>query len=153
MVIWLALAGTQIDTLLLGCVVVPLATALSLWLVPSGPPLRIRSVLMLVPRFVWQSLVGGLDVAWRAFHPRLPIDPDWVSVSVALPDGARVALGGELSLMPGTLSAGSQGDRLLIHVLNRDQDVATAVRSEERRFAKALAGQANERSRRDRATT
>lgn len=139
-VTWLCLAGMQMDALLLGCIIVPMATALSLWLVPVSRPLHIRSFLMLLPRFVGQSLIGGFDVAWRAFHPRLPIDPHWLAVSVALPDGAKVALGGELSLMPGTLCAGSDGDRLLIHVLNRDQNVEAAVRDEERRFAQALDG-------------
>lgn len=143
-VIWLCLAGTQMNALLLGCIVVPLATTLSLWLVPIARPMQIRAVLMLLPRFVGQSLIGGFDVAWRAFHPRLPINPDWLSVSVALPDGAKVALGGELSLMPGTLCAGSDGDRLLIHVLNREQNVEAAVRDEERRLAKALGGGSGE---------
>lgn len=40
----------------------------------------------------------------------------------ALPDTARVALGAELSQMPGTLVAGMQDGRMLVHVLDRHAD-------------------------------
>ncbi len=132
--LWLILTGGSLDGVLLGLVTVPAACWLSLRLLPPAQirPLR---VLALVPWFLWRSLIGGIDVARRAFDPRLPIDPSWVRVPVALPPGGRVALGAELSLMPGTLVAGSDGTALLVHMLDRGQEVEQAVQAEAARIA------------------
>ena len=70
---------------------------------------------------------GGIDVAKRAFSPRLPLNPGWVEIPSDLPDGARVALGAELSLMPGTLSAGSAEGKLLVHLLDTDAGFDCAI--------------------------
>lgn len=135
--VWLVLAGASTEALLVGAVVVPLATWISLTLIPAGH-VRLGPVIALLPRFGLRSLLGGIDVAWRAFHPGLPIKPGTVRLAVDLPDGGRVALGGELSLMPGTLAAGSDGNHLLIHVLNLDQDVEASVKEEEGRLRRTL---------------
>lgn len=136
--VWIALAGISGQALVAGAVLVPLAFLLSLWLLPDGVPVRFSRVLALLPHFVARSLAGGVDVAWRAFHPRLPINPGWVELPTRLHDAGRVAVGGELSLMPGTLSAGSKGGILLIHVLDRDQEVEVSLRDEERRVWNTL---------------
>lgn len=136
--VWLILAGAELEPLLMGVICVPLATWLSLRLMPGGVPVRPGMVIALAPRFIWRSLIGGLDVARRAFDPRLPIRPGWIEIATTLPDGGKVALGGELSLMPGTLSAGVDGDRLLIHALDLGQDVEAACRDEERRVRRTL---------------
>lgn len=132
--VWLVLAGISGEALLVGAAIVPVALALSVRLLPLGAPVRIGSVLRQMPHFIYQSLVGGIDVAWRAFSPSMPINPGWIAVRVDLPEGGRVALGGELSLMPGTLAAGTNGDILLVHVLDRDQNAESAIREEERRL-------------------
>jgi len=137
-VIWLVLAGAGGEALVVGAIMVPLATWLSLCLLPGSVPLRFGPLLALFPRFVWQSLIGGMDVARRAFHPRLPIRPGRLRIAVDLPEGGRVALGGELSLMPGTLAAGCDGDRLLVHVLDLDHDIESVVQEEERRVRGTL---------------
>lgn len=128
--LWLGLTGADPDGFWAGLLVVPAVVWLSRQLLPPGRGLRWGRVLALLPRFLWQSLVGGVDVARRAFDPRLPLRPGWRRVPVSLPDGARVALGAELSLMPGTLVAGAEGDALLVHLLDRDQDVDRAVARE-----------------------
>ena len=132
--LWFVLADGE--GLVLGAVVVPAASWLSLRLLPATHPLRMLALLAIVPGFVWRSLLGGLDVARRAFDPRLPLDPGWIEVPVDLPDGGKVALGAELSLMPGTLVAGSANGRLLVHVLDRQQDAAGTVRNEAMRMGK-----------------
>jgi multicomponent Na+:H+ antiporter subunit E len=131
-VIWLVLAGAGGEALVVGAIIVPLATWLSLYLLPGGA-VQFGPLAALIPRFVWQSLIGGIDVARCAFHPHLPIKPGRLRIAVDLPEGGRVALGGELSLMPGTLAAGCDGDHLLVHVLDLDHDIGSAVREEERR--------------------
>ncbi|MFC7704725.1 Na+/H+ antiporter subunit E [Plastorhodobacter daqingensis] len=143
--LWLVLAGAAPDALAFGVPVAALATWMSFALLPAGPPLRLGRGLRALPHFLWRSVVGGVDVAQRAFHPRLPLDPGWAKVRVPLGGGARVALGAELSLMPGTLVAGSAGDRLLIHMLDRSQDIEGAVALEAGRLAE-IAGAAQEAS-------
>lgn len=136
--VWLVLAGTTFEAIAAGVVLAPLALALSLKLLPAGTPVRLWPIVRLVPHFVIQSLSGGMDVARRAFAPRVPLDPDWIEIDIDLPQGGRVALGSELSLMPGTLSAGTSEGRMLVHVLDRGQDVESAIREEERRLRLAI---------------
>ncbi|MFD1913059.1 Na+/H+ antiporter subunit E [Halodurantibacterium flavum] len=131
---WFVLAGIAPDAALAAVPVVAAATALSLRFLPPRPFPLLRA-LGYAPGFLWRSVVGGVDVAWRAFHPALPLDPGWLRLPVRLSPGARVALGAELSLMPGSLVAGSAGGDLLVHTLDRRQDIAAAVRQEAARIA------------------
>jgi multicomponent Na+:H+ antiporter subunit E len=138
--IWLALTGGDPGDFLVGLVVTAAGTWLSLRLLPPGE--RGVSLIALArkfPVFVWRSVLGGVDVAWRALHPRMPLKPGWVVVPTALPEGgARVALGGEFSLLPGTLVAGSRENELLIHCLDTDQEIESAVRREEEDIAASI---------------
>jgi multicomponent Na+:H+ antiporter subunit E len=103
-----------------GAVVVALAGATSLWLArPGRGNASLRGTLRFVPFFLMQSLRGGIDVAYRAFHPRLPIAPAWRVYPLRLPEGpARVFLMNAITLMPGTLSVEAEGNNLRIHVLD-----------------------------------
>lgn len=138
-VVWLVLAGAGGAALLAGLLAVPAATWMSLRLLPPRGGLRLGRLLVLLPGFLWRSLLGGVDVAWRVFHPGLPIRPGWLKEPVALTDGGKVVLGAELSLMPGTLVAGSDGPRLLVHVLDTRHHTAEAVHVEETRIAALMA--------------
>ena len=77
------------------------------------------------------NILGGLDVARRAVSPRMRLAPGWIEVPVHLSDGGRVALGGELSLMPGTLAAGARRGRLLVHLLDTEAGFDRAIPREE----------------------
>lgn len=128
---WLVLTEGNPSAWVFGVLAVPAAAALSLWLLPPEHPIKLRRVIAILPKFLWESVKGGVDVAWRAFKPRMPIAPGWVVVPVALPDTAQVVLSAELSLMPGTLVAGTQDQQLLVHVLDRHADhsgIATTER-------------------------
>lgn len=125
--IWLVLSGAALDALPLGAVIVAAAVWLSLRLLPAVHPLILWRLARHLPRFVTGSVSGGIDVAWRAFSPQMALQPGWIEVPSDLPDGARVALGGELSLMPGTLSAGIADDKLLIHVLDTSAGFDDAI--------------------------
>lgn len=125
--VWLALTSGAADALALGVVVVTVSVWLSLRLLPSRQPLALWRLVRHVPRFLAGSITGGADVAWRAFSPDMRLNPGWLEISSDLPDGARVALGTELSLMPGTLSAGSEDGKLLVHLLDTDAGFDTAI--------------------------
>lgn len=138
--VWLVLTSGAPGSLPVGALAAAAAAVLSLRLQPGDEravrPLR---VLALAPEFLWESLLGGIDVAWRALHPRLPIDPGWIRYRMRLPAGAaRVALGDEVSLMPGTLAAGSHGDILYVHCLNRTEASENRIAAEEARIAHAI---------------
>jgi multicomponent Na+:H+ antiporter subunit E len=117
--VWAVLVRLDPAGLAVGAIIVPLAVWVSLRTIPARNPLHLWRLARHLPRFVAGSVAGGVDVARRAFSPAMPLDPDWLRVPVSLSDGARTALGAELSLMPGTLAAGSDKSELLIHVLAR----------------------------------
>jgi multicomponent Na+:H+ antiporter subunit E len=53
----------------------------------------------------WYVIKGGLDVAYRVFHPAMPIKPGIVKVqSVLKTDTGRTALAASITLTPGTLT-------------------------------------------------
>ena len=49
-----------------------------------------------------------------------------------------MTLGSELSLLPGTLVAGSRGDVLYVHCLDTTKDVAGEIAAEEARIASMI---------------
>jgi len=136
--LWIVLAGIEVKALAVGVVVVPAAVWLSLRLLPGPRHLVLWRLLSHLPSFIGGSLLGGIDVARRALSPGMPLAPGWVEVPVHLSDGGRVAMGAELSLMPGTLAAGVRGDRLLIHLLDTEADFEKAIPREEAAIASMI---------------
>lgn len=70
--------------------------------------------------FVVESFRGGIDVAWRSLHPRLPIAPRFFEHEIAVPRGQpSTLLISVISLLPGTLSAELVRDEhvLVVHTL------------------------------------
>lgn len=142
---WLVLTNAQHDALAPGLGVSIAATWLSLRLLPARHPVMLWRLARHLPRFVAGSLKGGVDVALRAFSPRMRLNPGWIEVSCDLPDGARAALGGELSLMPGTLAAGSAEGKLLVHLLDTDAGHDTAI-PREAAYIAALIGRRSQQA-------
>lgn len=136
--LWLVLAGTGVKAISVGLFAVPAAIWLSLLLLPPKRHLILRRSVVHFPVFVKGSLLGGLDVARRAFSSRLPVSPGWVEVPLQLPDGGRVAVGAELSLMPGTLAAGARRQRLLVHLLDTEAGFEHAIPREEAAIASMI---------------
>lgn len=137
--VWLVLTTADPGALVPGLLAAGGATWLAHRLARRGDtPLRLLPLVLLLPGFLWRSLLGGIDVARRAFDPRLPLAPGWIRYRTSLPEGApRVALGSGLSLMPGTLAAGSDGEELLVHCLDSGAEVDRMIAEEERRLAAA----------------
>ena len=129
--------------LAVGLLAAALATWASLRLLPPGPArLRYRALPRLVARFLWQSLVAGLDVARRVFDPRLPIKPGYLAYPVRIPDGPRrAAFGAFTSLMPGTLPVGTDRDGSLVyHCLDLEQPIAASLARDEALVADVQGG-------------
>jgi multicomponent Na+:H+ antiporter subunit E len=107
------------------------------------PPIRGRvrlgRLLMLLPRFLWQSLVAGTDVARRAFAPKLDLQPGFIEYRTQLPPGsARNAFELISSLMPGTVPSDEGPQHIEFHCLDTRQPVAEQLAAEERAYAPAL---------------
>ena len=121
-----------------------LASAAATWaslklLPPASGRVRLGLLLLLLPRFLWQSLVAGIDVARRAFAPRLRLQPGFVDYPVGLPRGAaRNAFELIASLMPGSLASGETPDTIQFHCLDTRQPVVEQLAAEERAYARAL---------------
>jgi multicomponent Na+:H+ antiporter subunit E len=139
--LWLALSGVNPSDLPAAVVAVGAATWVSLRLLPPEPRrLRPAALAGLVLRFLRQSIVGGVDVAWRAFHPRLPLRPGLVVYPVRLPRGpAQNAFATLAALVPGSTPVGPvEGGGLLIHCLDVDQFTVAQLAMEEALVARAL---------------
>ncbi len=129
--------------LLVGVLAAAAATWLSLRLLPPARGrVRLAGLLRLLPRFLWQSLVAGFDVARRAFAPRPDLQPGFVEYRTQLPPGsARSAFELISSLMPGSVVSDKGADRIEFHCLDTRAPVADQLAAEERAYAPALQGE------------
>ena len=117
-----------------------LAALTSLVVLPASPAAErlahLLGWLRFIPFFLLQSLLGGVDVARRAFHPRMPLYPAVVSYPLSLSEGwPRVFFLNIVSLLPGTLAVNLEGDTVHIHLLDGRGDPAAALRQLEDRVA------------------
>jgi len=100
---------------------------------------RVVALLAQVPRFLWQSLVAGIDVARRAFAPTLPLATGFIEYRTRFPRGqARNGFATIASLMPGSLPAGDGPETIEFHCLDVGQPVVEQMAEEERRLSVAL---------------
>ncbi|MDT8449873.1 MAG: Na+/H+ antiporter subunit E [Wenzhouxiangellaceae bacterium] len=104
-----------------GLVAAALGGVLAGWL-SEGPPFWWNPLRLIgfAGFFVAESFRGGIDVAWRTLHPRMPVAPHFFEYAIALPEGQpRTLLISVISLLPGTLSAELERGRdvLVVHAL------------------------------------
>lgn len=133
--IWWLITEGQHGSWFIGVPVIGLATAFSYVLVPPSPR-SLQAILHFIPFFIVHSLRGGIDVAWRAFHPRLPIEPILVDYPLRLANvQAQVFMANTTSLLPGTLSARLEGGRLQVHVLDGRGNFKAELHALEQRVA------------------
>ncbi len=93
-------------------------------------PVRILCLLAYLPYFTWQMIKANLDVAYRALHPRMPLNPGIVRVKTQMTsDIGKMAVANSITLTPGTLTLEVDGDTLYIHWI----DVKTTDPEEARR--------------------
>ncbi|HMJ98191.1 MAG TPA: Na+/H+ antiporter subunit E, partial [Reyranella sp.] len=115
---WLMIAGYDPVDLPIGLIAAATATWTSLRLLPEVKlKVRLLSLATFTLHFLRQSARSGVEVAWRAFNPRLPLDPGFVVYPCRLRSaGTRSAFCALSSLLPGTLPAGSdETGALLVH--------------------------------------
>jgi multicomponent Na+:H+ antiporter subunit E len=143
LVLWLVLTAGKAADLAAGIVTAGLATWVSVHLLPPAPlRLSVLALATFALRFFRQSILAGVDVAWRALDPRLPLRTGFVVYPSHLPSGqARSAFCTLASLLPGTLPADQdQSGALVIHCLDMGQPVAAQLSEDEDLFRRALGG-------------
>ncbi len=83
--------------------------------------------------FVRESVRGGIDVTGRTLAPTPRVATGFRDYRIRLRDSrARLLFVNSVSLLPGTLAADLEGDRLKVHALDIDQDVAGELAKLER---------------------
>lgn len=143
--LWIVLIGFAPADLAAGVVAAAAATCTSLRLLPPWPyRVRLTAVLLLIPRFLWKSVVAGWDVARRALDPRLPLRTGFVGYPARFRSPlARNAFASYTSLLPGTLPVQDDGETLLYHCLDIEQPVAAELAREETVLTQAFDGDAD----------
>jgi multicomponent Na+:H+ antiporter subunit E len=139
--VWIVVdQSAKASNLLVGVIASVVAAWVSVKLLPPATGrVRLVALLLLLPRFLWQSLVAGLDVARRAFSPRLDLQPGFIEYPTQLPPGsARSAFELIASLMPGSVPSDEREQAIEFHCLDLRQPVAEQLAAEERAYAKAL---------------
>ena len=135
------IAGYDPVDLPIGLIAAAAATWTSLRLLPKVKvKVRLLSLATFTLHFLRQSASSGVEVAWRAFDPRLPINPGFVVYPCRLRSaGSRSAFCALSSLLPGTLPTGSNEEgALVVHCLDVDQPVAANLAAEEALFSRAI---------------
>jgi len=134
--LWLVFDGTAhwVAGLVAAALAALLASAFATGPERTWKPLRLPGFALF---FLVESFRGGVDVAWRSLHPRVPVQPFFFAHPMTLPEGApSTLLISVISLLPGTLSAELRPDRdeLVVHALSEGGDAA--VNRLERRIAR-----------------
>lgn len=138
---WAVLDGVDTAGLVVGVIAAWGAALLSVRLLRApGWQFRPIGLALFALRFVQQSVIAGVEVAWLAFAPGAELHPGFIAAPTRLPNGlARDLFRMISSLMPGSLPCGTeQSGATIVHVLDNSRAAVAALADEERRFADAF---------------
>ncbi len=118
--LWLIIAGNDPRAWLIGAPAALMATWASAHLATRHRwQLSPLGAVRFLGFFLLESLRGGLDVAVRVFSPGLRISPGFSTYDCRLPAGLpRTLFTSCICLLPGSLPAELQDDRLWVHRLD-----------------------------------
>jgi len=134
---WLLTEGSR-DAWAMGAVAILVTLVISLCLLPAGPRrVSISGLILFSGFFILRSIIAGSQVARIVLRPRLSIRPVMREFTLHLThESERVFLASTLSLLPGTLTAGLEGNLLRMHVLDEHLPVEEELRDVEKRVAR-----------------
>lgn len=139
---WLLTSGAP-SSWVIGAPVVLLAA----WSVQSrktqaGNRFSLRGLMLFLPFFAWESIVGGIDVARRVLAPSPAIEPGYLDYQMRLSDiRAQMLFVNTVSLLPGTLAADLDGSTVRVHALDVRENVHAELQKLERVVAKIYPGE------------
>ena len=133
---WGALTGWRVEGLIFGVPAIALGAIAPFLLPPtSGFRVSFRGAMTFALWFAVQSVRGAVDVALRAFSPDMGLRPCFRSYPLSLPMGApRVTFINIITLLPGTLSAEINDDRVIVHMLDARIELEPALSDLETRI-------------------
>ena len=123
---WLALSGHYTPVFiaagLLAAFLCALAARRMHALDEEGHPLHlVPGAVSYYPWLVWEIVKSAWNVTRIILHPKLPISPTMITVKASQRGGAAIATyANSITLTPGTLTVGVDGNDLLIHALTRE---------------------------------
>lgn len=142
-IVWFVVSEADVSSLVVGVPLALIAAGLSVALQPrtvSG--FYLPGAIRFVRFFAVQSVLGGIDVAFRALSPRLRLKPAIVRyplrISGTLP---RVFFTNTISMLPGTLSSRLTDDAIDVHVLDCSRPVLDELARVEERVADLFGAQ------------
>lgn len=93
---------------------------------PFVPKFRLwLRILLYLPWLFYKILQSSLHLSKLILHPELPISPQLISVETKLRHHAAVVLlGNSLTLTPGTITAEVDRNKLIVHSMDKNDDVA-----------------------------
>lgn len=142
--LWCILMGLDPKDLVVGLFASACGTLAAAALLPGSARWpSVRGLMRFAAAFLRQSLLAGIDVAKRAFSPRLPLAPGFVAFRPSLPAGLyRDAFVSLSAMMPGTLPVGSDGrDGVVVHCLDEHQPVLPEMAKDEARLRAVFSGE------------
>jgi multicomponent Na+:H+ antiporter subunit E len=135
--VWLALVwSVQLPDVIAGLIIASILMLLFGNIFPADfskilQPRRFLWFLAYIPVFLWHVIKSNLDVAYRVFHPEMPINPGIVKVKTDLKtEVAKTLLANSITLTPGTLTVDCIDDNLYVHwinIISEDPEVETKL--------------------------
>ncbi len=123
--LWVALTwSVALPDLIAGAVASLIAVILFSGLLPREitallNPVRLFWAIIFLPVFFWHVIKSNFDVAYRVFHPEMPIRPGIVRVKTCLKSEiGRTFLANSITLTPGTLTVDCIEGDLYVHWIN-----------------------------------
>ena len=88
----------------------------------EGQPVHIITIALLYwPWLLYQIFIANIDVAYRVWHPRLPISPRLFKAPLKTKsDLGAVIYANSITLTPGTVTVDVNKRSLLVHALSAD---------------------------------
>lgn len=144
-IIWILLAGTSSQELIIGGIVAVVITLLfhqklsmlgDIKLSPKSIIFMFRYTFV----FLWELIKSNIDVAKRVISPKLPINPGIVKVKTNLRSSiGRAFLANSITLTPGTLTVEMREDSFYIHWIDvTSEDIEGATKEIVSKFEKYL---------------
>lgn len=126
LLLWLILSGAQGWAF---GIIGSASAALLAWRLPlAWPAIHLARLPACFGFFAVQLFVGGWDVARRALHPKLPIDPVWTTYTFTSANPrVHQVLSALIGLMPGTLASHFHEGQLHIHALDQQRNWHTTT--------------------------
>lgn len=140
--LWLLLSGHYVPLLLtlgIACSVFVVAIGLRMDIVDrENHPIHLHPTIVFFWLWLaWEIIKANVDVARRILDPKLPISPNLISVKATQKsDLGRVSYANSITLTPGTVCVGVEGDTIQVHALTREAAQALAAGEMDRRVTR-----------------